>query len=206
MNVLLYPFKVWHADDAEQAFSTSRKNNQQIRKVVDSRVYYDKCFPSRVRTFTVPHRFITIDFIDVLPRNNLVSTNLRPYTSPEKPVEDSSKKCADTSDGENEVRVLIRILHAIGRDEGYNGQEDVGNGVGGTDGKEGVLGEKPVLTLLVLEIDETRYDEAVDAYSRVGVEIDNKVVGQAGERRHKDDGGDDLVEEEDSSRGVKGFG
>jgi hypothetical protein len=67
------------------------------------------------------------------------------------------------------------------------------------------VGRGPVLIVLVLEVDETSNDEAVDLYSRVGVEIDGKVLGRASGRLHKNDDGRDSVEEEGSNEDVKGF-
>ena len=99
----------------------------------------------------------------------------------------------------------IWILYAVGRDIGHNGQEGVGSELEMTDGKAGVPGGRPVLPLLVLEIDETSSDEAVDPCSRVGLGIDDKAVGQAGRRRYKDIDHHDPVEEEGSGGGIKGF-
>jgi len=96
--------------------------------------------------------------------NDLVSANLQPYTSPEEPVEGTSEKHTDTNDGENEVRIPIRILHTIRRDEGHNGQE-------------GMTGGRPVLSLLVPEIDETSSDEPVDPCAGVGVEEEGSSGG-----------------------------
>lgn len=156
--------------------------------------------------FTVSHRFNTINLINVPLRNNLVSTNLRPNASPQKPVEGTGEKHTDTNDGENKIRIPLGILHAVGGDEGHNGQEEVGSEVEKNDGKEGVPGGRPVLALLVLEIDETSSDEPVDPCAGVGVEIDDEVVGAASRGRHKDDDSHHPVEEEGSSGGVEGFG
>ena len=96
-------------------------------------------------------------------------------------------------------------MRAIGRDEGHDGQEDVGSEVEKTDGKDGVPGGRPILALPVLEIDETGCDEPVDPRAGVGVEIDDEVVGGTGGRRYQDDDGHDPVEEESSSGGIEGF-
>ena len=53
----------------------------------------------------------------------------------EGPLEDSSERYADANDGENEVRIPVMILHAVGWDEGRNGQADLGNEVERSDGK-----------------------------------------------------------------------
>ena len=80
-------------------------------------------------------------------------------------------------------------MHADGWDEGYNGQEDVGSEVEKTDGKDCVPGGRPILALPILEIDETGSYGPIDPCSRVGVELDGKVVGRAGGRPHKDNDG-----------------
>lgn len=57
----------------------------------------------------------------------------------------------------------------------------------------------------MLEIDEPGADRSVGPCSRVGVTIDNKVVGQASGRRYEDNDCHDPMEEQDCNRGVKGF-
>ena len=154
---------------------------------------------------TVPHCFATINLINVPLWNDFISPNLRPYTSPESPIDGASEEHTNTNDGKDEVRVPVGILHAIGRDEGHDGQESVGSEVEETDGKKSVPGRRPVLALLVLEVDKTSSDEAVDPRAGIGVEIDDEVVGRASGRRHEDDDGHDPVEEESGGGCIKGF-
>jgi hypothetical protein len=143
--------------------------------------------------FVVQHRFIIIDFINVPPRNDFVSTNSRPYTGPQRPEEGSSEKYTDTNDGENEVRIPFRNYTPLSGMKGQNGQEGIGNEVEQIDGKEGVPRGRPIFAFFVLEMNETSSNGAIDPRPRVGIGIDDKVVGHACGRCYKDNDGHDQA-------------
>lgn len=129
-------------------------------------------------------------------RHNFIPTNPRHNLRPENPVNDTEQQNTDADDREDVVRVPVSIPIAIRRNERRDCEEDIGGQVEHCNGQEGVPGRSPVLALLVVQVDETGGDKAVDPGTGVGVQVDDEVVSWACWGCDKDDDGDEPVEEE----------
>lgn len=64
----------------------------------------------------------------------------------------------------------------------------------------------PTLTFRVVQVDEAGDDEAIDPCARVGVQINDEVVGWTGRRRNEDDDSNEPVKEELSNKSDQSVG
>ena len=145
---------------------------------------------------TIPNHLYSF-FVSNSLRHNLVSLDSWPEPGPQRPVDAAQDEDTNTHDREDIVRVTIRPKVAIGwRDEWHDCQEDVAQQEDYCDGQPCAPSRIPWLLPLILQVDETSGDEAVDPGAGVSVEIDDEVVRRARRRGEKDDDCDEPVEEE----------
>lgn len=152
----------------------------------------------------IPHMLHALRILMPL-RDNFVPAQLRPQPSPARPVHNTKQQHAHAHNRKHVVRVPVRVPCTRWRDEGDQREEDVGGEIQHRDGEPGVPRGFPPLGLVVVQVDETRGDEAVDPGAGIGVQVRDEVVGGAGGGRDKDDDGDEPVEEEGGGRRAEGL-
>ncbi|QBZ65566.1 hypothetical protein PoMZ_12528 [Pyricularia oryzae] len=149
------------------------------------------------------HLAVANNLLAILISNPLgldpVASQLGPQLGPHGPVGRTEEQHADADNGKDVVRVSVLVPAGLGRDEGHEGEERIGQEVR-------VPGAGPVLLLAELEVDEAGRDKGVDPGARVRVEVDDEVVGRAGGRRQQHNHRDDPVQEESGRRRAKGLG
>lgn len=101
--------------------------------------------------------------------DHLVATQAGQQLGPEVPVDGTEEEDTDADDGEDVVWVAVGGPAALGRDEGHEDEEDVGEEPEDGDREEGLPWGRPVLALGVLKVDETASDKGVDPGSRVSI-------------------------------------
>jgi hypothetical protein len=112
--------------------------------------------------------------------NDLIPPKLRPNLGPPNPVDNTKQQDAHAHNGENVIRIALRVPVTIRRNERYDSEEHVGEQVQNSNGEIGVPWRGPTLTLGVMQVDEAGRDEAVDPSTGISVEIYNEVVGGPG--------------------------
>lgn len=116
----------------------------------------------------VPNNLIAV-LVDNPLRNDLMPAHGRPKLGPQPPVGGAKKQDGNANDGEDVVRISVAVPVSLGRDEWHNRQEHVAKEEDDGDGEVGVPPRCPLFLLVVVQIDETRSDEAVDPGAGVGV-------------------------------------
>src|SRR5690242_6973444 len=138
-------------------------------------------------------------------RYDLVPAQLGPHLCPAEPVEHTEEQDADTNNREDVVRVAICVPGAGRRNEGHDGQENVGGEVKHGNRQVCVPWGLPALLLRVMQVDQASGDKSIDPGTGVGVQISDEVVcGSSGGRNENNDS-DQPVEEERWCRGAKGL-